>query len=286
MTTKAAVPANLAQVAAALSEATPLTRLVAGGTDFTIQLQEMADEPDLLIALNKVAEMNQLRLEEGAVWIGANLTFSELEHHETVREKFRALALAASRVGSLQIRNRATIGGNLANASPCGDAIPPLMIYDAVIQVLTANGSVKDLSVPEVVVGPGQNGLAFNEAIIGIRMPFRPGLFQSGFVKLGARETVTIAKINMAAGFEMDPKTGRIARPRVALGAVGQTPRFFHEAEAVLDGQTPASELESRFAEALTRGIEQSIPDRSSMPYKRAAVRGLAADILSDISSL
>ena len=264
-----------------LLQATPGTRFVAGGTDLTIQLGKMDREPSRLVALNHVTEMNRICLEKDSVWIGGNATFADLSSHTAVRKHVRALSVAASKVGSPQIRNRATLAGNIANASPCADSIAPLLIYDASVQVLNGQGFVRNLDVLDVVVGPDSNSLSYNEVIYGLKIPLKPQRFRSHFVKLGAKKSVTVAKIGMALGFERDAESGTVRNPKIALSAVGKTARRFDRIESLLEHRSLDSRLLTDFAEALSQEIELSIKERPSMPYKREAVKGLAMDILS-----
>lgn len=278
---KGSRPTCIEELSSALASATDETRLIAGGTDLIIKMNQMTTNIDHLITLNHVQEMSQIFMEKDHLYIGGNLTFDELENDALVNEYIPALAAAASMVGSPQIRNRATIAGNVANASPCGDSIAPMMIYDAQVQILNGAGQISEKPIEEVVIGPEVNSLQSNEVITGFHIPIKPSAFISHFVKLGAKKTVTIAKINMAVGFEIDKVTNTIMTPRVAMGAVGRTAKRFPEIEAIIDQQLISQNLKLKFSAALSAAIEKAIGDRPSMPYKREAVKGLADDILN-----
>jgi CO/xanthine dehydrogenase FAD-binding subunit len=279
------VPTNFKELTRALLATTPQSRLVSGGTDLVIELNRMEHEINTLIALNRVKEMKGVRVKNKTLLIGGNVSFTELQHHPLVKKHAPALSVASSLVGSPQIRNRGTIAGNIANASPCGDSLPPLIVYGAEIQVMDAKGNIRDKSVPDIVTGPGENCLSPNEVIVGVKIPLKSKAYKSHFVKLGTRQTVTIAKINMALGFEHDTSSGKICHPKVALGAVDVTARRFEEAEELLRDQVLSQNLTEKLADILSEAITDSIKNRPTMPYKKEAVRGLVDDMLSHFTA-
>ena len=124
-------PRDLAALAAALGRATPDSRLLAGGTDLMLRLRTSVVRPDLLIDLSGLRELSFIRKERGLIRIGAMTTFAQMQRNAMLEIHASCLARAAAHVGSLQIRNVATLGGNVANASPCADAIPALLVLDA-----------------------------------------------------------------------------------------------------------------------------------------------------------
>ena len=198
--TQVLTPHNLAELAVSLGRATAKSKIVAGGTDLIISMQSAKHHPDLLIDLSGVPELIYIHQTPTAVRIGAMTTFTAIKDHPVIRQAFPALVDAASRVGSNQIRNRATIGGNVANASPAGDAIPVLAMLQAKISVISSDGLLKDYTVDDFLLGPGKTRLQFNEVIVGLTIPLPTAAFRSAYVKLGSRSAVTIAMINLALG--------------------------------------------------------------------------------------
>lgn len=272
------LPRDLGELVEALGRATPSSRLLAGGTDLVRSMRWDGLRPDLIIDLSGVHQLAGVREEDGRLHVGATTTIAQLQSDPLVLRHGACLALAAASIGSTQIRNIATIGGNVANASPCGDTIPALLALDASARVLSADGSITERPVREVVTGYETTSLAHHEALIGIVFP-RPGeRSRSTFAKIGSRTTVTIARLSMALLVDHDESTGALSCARVGLGALGET--AFREArlETFLEGRCADAETARLLADECTTAVRRAIPGRYSLPYKQAAARGLADD--------
>jgi len=271
-------PAEPGELPAALAGMTPRSRLLAGGTDLVNAMRRGECRPDLLVDLSGVRELAAVRLDDGVLRVGALATFSQLQTDPVVTQHAACLAQAAAQVGSTQIRNIATVGGNVANASPCGDSIPALMALDARVTVLDGDGRTSSRPIREVVVGPGATSLATGEMITDFTFaPLRPHE-RSVFVKIGSRSAVTVARLSAAVVVEYDPAAGTLSAARVALGAVGDTAFRDATVEASLEGRPANEATAQRFAEACAEAVRASIPCRYSLPYKRQAALGLAYD--------
>jgi CO/xanthine dehydrogenase FAD-binding subunit len=271
-------PGEISELAAALRAATPRTRLLAGGTDLVRSMRWDGLAPDAIIDLGGVRELAGVREEGGRLLVGAATTLTEVQTDPLILRHAPCLAQAAATMGSVQIRNIATIGGNIANASPCGDTIPVLLALEATVRVLRPDGSTSERPVREVVTGYESTSLAHDEVITHVLFAPLPASCRSAFVKIGSRTTVTIARLSMAVVVEHDPQSGVLGAPRVGLGALGET--AFREAalETFLDGRRADGETASLFAEACTAAVQRAIPGRYSLPYKQAAAVGLAED--------
>ena len=281
---EAASPETIEALITLLRTCTARSRIIAGGTDFIQQMRTTGGECELLINLDKLDALKRVTETEGRITIGAAATFAEIHRHHLLQNTARCLTASAAQIGSPQMRNRATIGGNIANASACADSIAPLLVLDASVTVMDSSGKTAEKELLDIVTGPNRTALRYDEVITAVTIPVpKPG-FRSGFKKIGAKLAVTVSKINIAVGFIMeDSTTGpALSHARVALGSVGKTPRRFPDAERVLDKAEYTPELEERFAEHLAREVEEAIHDRASMPYKRSAVKGLARDVLRD----
>jgi len=272
------LPADVAGLAAALREATPRSRLLAGGTDLVRAMRWDGLAPDAVIDLGGIRELAGVREEDGRLFVGATTTLTEIQTHPLILRHAPCLAQATATMGSVQIRNIATIGGNVANASPCGDTIPVLLALEASVRVLRPDGSTAERPVREVVTGYESTSLAHDEVITHIVFAPPPESCRSAFVKIGSRTTVTIARLSMAVVVEYHSESGVLTAPRVGLGALGET--AFREAslEAFLDGRRADAETAGLFAEACTAAVQRAIPGRYSLPYKQAAAVGLAED--------
>ena len=183
------------------SVAIPRTRsLLAGGTDLLVLLRASPDLSPDLIDLSGIKDLKGIEIHPDHMDIGACATFTEIEEHPLIQERFSALAKAASLVGSPQIRNLGTIGDNLANASPAADSLPPLCALEASLLVDNANGAQSTLSPAQVASAPGKNSLHADQYIRAVHLPLRENLL-SFFVKTGSRKAVAISKLSLALVF-------------------------------------------------------------------------------------
>ncbi|MEW6661603.1 MAG: FAD binding domain-containing protein [Bacillota bacterium] len=252
-------------------------RILAGGTDLVIQLREGKTSTGLLIDLSRVDELRYIKLQEEVISIGSMTTFSQLARDTLVQLHAATLARAAGQVGSVQIRNLGTIGGNLANASPAGDSIPPLLVLEATVEVVRKNGS-RRIQVAEVLAGVGKNTLEPLELIKEISFRVPPAGSRSGFVKLGRRKALAIARISMAGLLILD-QDRVIREARLALGAVGSTAFRAIEAEEALHHRPLGRAAVSDCLEALQRIVAERLGNRASASYKREAIRGVGEEL-------
>ncbi|MDD3253484.1 MAG: FAD binding domain-containing protein [Lachnospiraceae bacterium] len=270
---EAYVPKSYSEVKECLSKMTPDSKFLGGGTDFIIRLHSGMAKPGALCYLGAVDEFRRIETNRSGIVIGGYATMTEMEHNEVIREQFPALMDAASDVGSLQIRNHGTIGGNLGNASPAGDLIPVLYLYDAVIEALGPDGT-RMIPITELIERPGKTVLDYNEAIYRIHMPFPK--FKSSFVKLGTRKKVTIARIDMALGISMEQD--KVKSVRILIGAISVRPVKLREAEEFLIGK-PLNEYNiMKVAEILSDYIMANTPKEFDRDYKVYASRGVVMD--------
>jgi CO/xanthine dehydrogenase FAD-binding subunit len=195
----------------------PDARFVQGGTDVLVELNFDRTRPPALINLNEVAELRGFTRENGTLVLGAGLTYTEAMRGE-VAEALPALAEASRTVGSPQIRNRGTIGGNLGTASPAGDALPPLLVGDAQIDIASVRGT-RRLPLAEFLVGVKQNALAPDELVVAIRV--QPARSAQTFMKVGPRNAMVISVCSLA--LQVDPDRGEI---RAAFGSASPTVRL------------------------------------------------------------
>ncbi len=271
-------PRNLANLAAALRCATPDSRLVAGGTDLMLRLFA-GGRPDLLIDLSGMRELSFIRREGDLIRIGALTTFAELEHDAMLAVHARCLASAAAHVGSVQIRNTATLGGNIANASPCADAIPALLVLGAEVGVLNGAGAVDRRPLRDLLAVAGKTTLRTDEAIVDFTFAPLAEDERSAFGKIGVRSSVAVARLSAALIVKMDAVQRSIAQAKIAFGSIAPVAFMDEGIAAVLrDRQIDENTVEA-FATACSNMVSRAIPDRSSLPYKRHAVRGLAHDL-------
>ncbi|MGH3006716.1 MAG: FAD binding domain-containing protein [Gaiellaceae bacterium] len=237
---------------------------IQGGTDVMVDLNFDRARPPAILNLNEVAELRGVGRENGALRLGAGFTYTEAMAGD-VAAALPALAEASRTVGSPQIRNRGTIGGNLGTASPAGDALPPLLVEWAEVEVASVRGA-RTLPLAEFLVGPKQNGLAEDELIVAVRVA--PSGNRQTFMKVGPRNAMVIAVCSLALA--VDRERGEI---RAAYGSAGPVTAL------VTGSLAQRADFPERVAEAA-----QPIDDvRGTAKYRRHALRVLAARALERV---
>lgn len=266
-------PLTLDQIPKSLSHLTENSKIIGGGTDLIIRLKMGICKPDALCYLGYIKELKEITMEEDRIVIGAYATMTEIQNHPDVMNYYPALMDAASDVGSLQIRNNGTIGGNVGNASPAGDLIPVLYLYDAVLEIASPTG-VRLAGIDEVIVRPGRTSLAYNEAITRIFLP-KPD-FISSFVKLGFRKKVTIARIGVALGVKMNGDY--VDELHFYAGAISLKPVRLTKAEEYLKGKALNETVIMDVAQMLSDLIMEITAKEFDRDYKVFASRGVVMD--------
>lgn len=186
---------------------------IAGGTDLMVELNFDRTRPQAIMEISRLPELNVWRRENGTFFLGAGVPFSRIVRDLT---EFRPLVEASRTVGSPQIRNRGTVGGNLGTSSPAGDALPVLAAYDAEVVLAKAGGKIRRLPFAQFMTGPKKNALAPDELILGTRWKVVRG--PGSFSKIGTRNAMVIALASLCLVLDEDGRS-----VRVALGSVGPT---------------------------------------------------------------
>ena len=226
---------------------------IQGGTDVMVELNFDRARPPALLNLNEVPELRGWSRDNGTIRLGAGLTYTEAMEGE-LAELLPALAEAARTVGGPQIRNRGTIGGNLGTASPAGDALPPLLVGEAEIEVASLRGE-RTLPLVEFLTGPKRNALAEDELIVGARV--RAGGAPQTFMKVGPRNAMVISVVSLALAVDEEL--------RAAFGSAGPVPTLV---------RAPLTEVDS-FAERVANAASPIDDVRGTAGYRRHALRVL-----------
>jgi CO/xanthine dehydrogenase FAD-binding subunit len=279
---KAVSPTTLAEAVAILA-AEPHLRPVAGCTDLMVTTPEgRADLPGVLNVLG-IPELRGIERRGEAVEIGAAATFSEIRRSPLLREHCPALVAAAGEVGGWQIQNRATLGGNLANASPAGDSLPVLLALGATVVVVGAGG---ERAVPHAAFHTGyrQTALKPGELIARVVVPVpSPGSRQS-FRKVGTRLAQAISKVVVAGWAEIPD--GTFTALRLAAGSVAATPIRLRSVEAAVLGR-PADEATADLAGQRAAAAVEPIDDvRSTAEYRRFALQRVVRRMVLEFGNL
>lgn len=259
----------------ALLAANPDARLLAGGTDLFLALEHGATAgiPSAVVDLKRIPELSRIEaVSESGVRLGALVRMATLERDARIRQYFPALAAGASFVGGPAIRNRATLGGNVCNASPAADASPPLLALKAQAVLRSAQGE-RRMPLADLWRGPRQIRLRPGELLFALELPIPPPRSGNAFTRL-TRSAMDIAVVNAAAAVTLDDK-GQLTALRVALGAVGPTVLNVSGLEPLLGYKVDSSLLDSVRESA--ENSAQPIDDlRASAPYRREMAGVLA----------
>jgi len=273
-----ALPDTLAACQRALADG-PEVKLVAGGTDLLPQMKNGLVKARRVVDLSQLPELKLVeRVGDGGLRVGAGVSARTLELAQPVRDGFTALAESASVVGSLQIRNLATLGGNLANAAPSADMAPPLLALDAQLLIAGPRGQRRVPAV-DFFLGVRRTQLAPDEILVEIIIP-APGPGSGGtYVRHTPRRELDIAVVGVAA--QLTIANGKCVKARIALAAVAPVPVRANAAEARLEGEAVTSTL---IEEAAQLAVEASSPisdQRGSAEFRRHLVRVLTRRTLA-----
>jgi len=254
---------------------------LAGGTDVIVQLREGRRHCDLLIDLKHVPELTSITVgPSGALEIGAAVPLAEIYEHPVVRRDFPALVDAASIIGGIAIQSRASLGGNLCNASPAADSSPALMALGATLRIAGPAGE-RTLPVADFFTGPGQNALQPGEILVSIRVPPLPPQSAAFYHRFIPRNEMDIAVASSGVYLALDD-VGRIADARVALGAVAPTPILVPAARDALLGREPGAEAFAAAGEAALAAARPIDDMRGSVAQRRHLARVLTVRALEN----
>lgn len=270
--TTSLIPTSLTQLSDALRHLTPNSLILGGGTDLIIRMREKNLQPDVLLSLSDVPELRRLTITPHEVYIGAMVTMHQAEFAFDGLPDLQAIAHAAGDVGSPQIRNKGTIGGNVANASPAGDLPPVLWMLDAQVEILGVDNACRSIPIRQFITGVSKTELQPQEVVIGFTICRRQLQgFRTAFHKLGHRSQVTISRIGMAMALKQDSQ-GIIEEARVIAGAIQTKPFQLVEAEKLLIGRRPTPDF--------AVPIGETFQGNTRRVYKAAAAKGVAEDVL------
>lgn len=254
----------------ALMHSTADARFVAGGTDLLLRIRDGKIKPTALISLRGVKELDGISLDSG-VRIGAMTRVADLLDHAELARRFPVLHQAAKTLGSAQIRNVATVGGNLINASPCADMAPALLVHDA--RVVLQNGQAeRELSLEELFVAPGETRLLPGELLTAILLDAAPASRRASFTKI-RRVSMDISIASVAVSLDLDGR--RCVRARVAAGSVAPRPVRLHETERLLQGKDLDAESSTAAAALASEEVTPITDLRSTAEYRRHIVGAL-----------
>lgn len=247
-----------------LAAADPEARFVAGGTDVMVRIREGKITPRALISLGRISDLARIAIGPTVV-IGAGVRVAELEHNASIRHALPVLSQAAALLGSTQIRNVATLGGNLCNASPCADLAPPLLVHEARARIATSGGA-REIPLASFFVGPRASVLAPGEVLSAVVVDPPAPSTRAVFLKQG-RVRMDIALASVAVLLDTDG--ARCSKARVAAGSLGPCPMRLTEVEGILTGSTLDAATLARARAAAESEVRPISDVRAGADYRR-----------------
>lgn len=267
------LPSSLSEAISILSEENGKAKILAGGTDLLPLMADRQLRPDTLISLKKIQELQGIENQEKVIILGATCRLGEVEESSLVQRTIPILSSAVREMGSWQIRNRGTVGGNLCNASPAADTAPPLLVLGSEVILLCPKGQ-RRIPLSDFFIGPGQTALKEDEMLTKILIP-KPVGGEGIYVKLGRRRAMEIAIAGVAVWVLPEASEERIKEIRIALSSVGPVPFRAYEAESKLKGEKIEERVIEEAAEIASQ-LSNPITDvRGTMEYRKEMVRVL-----------
>jgi len=249
--------------------------ILAGGTDLLIRLKNGVYSYKHLVSIDKLKNWDKIKLNNNEVILGALTKISDIEFHKELISYFPFLIKAAGSLGSPQIRNLATLGGNLCNAAPSAEMAPPLLALDAKVGIVGPDVN-KEISLESFFTGPGQTVLGKSELLSYIRIDIPSYLWQGVYYKLCSRRAMDIAVVNIAVLLSLDKNNDKISKARIVLGAVSPTPVRIYEAENALVGKKEITPNLMNYVALICSNSVNPIDDiRTSASYRKAMVKEL-----------
>ena len=267
-------PDTLDAAVALLSGASGVTRILAGGTDVLVQLHMDMIDSALIVDIKKISEMREIKKNGTAYRIGAAATGMELMNHPDFGADWPGVLDGVKLIGSIQIRGRATVGGNVCNASPAADSTPAMIAAGAVATVAGPNGR-RDIPVENICIAPGQTSLAKDEILVSFALPERPANSGDAYLRFTPRTEMDIAVVGVGVNLTLDG-AGTCTAARVALGAVAATPLLVTEAADALIGTKIDDAALDNLAAAASAAAKPIDDKRGTKEYRIKVVGVLA----------
>lgn len=267
-------PATLQAAVALLAGASGAARVLAGGTDVIVQMETDLIEPELLVDIKKIPEVRQITAENGGFRIGAAVPGIEIMQHAALGKAWPGVVEGVKLIGSIQVRGRASIGGNLCNASPAADSVPALVAAGAIARIVGPSG-VREAPVEAIPVGPGKTSLAKGEIVASFFLPPRPAHSGDAYQRFTPRTEMDIAVVGVGINLALDAG-GTCTAARVALGAVAPTVLLVKEAADALVGSRLEEAALDKLAKAASAAC-RPIDDKRGTKEFRIKIAGVLA---------
>ena len=274
-------PTTSAAAVALLAAATGPARVLAGGTDLLIQMRSGMQQPELLVNVKGIAEMMSVTPENGGFRVGAALACMALIADAAFARAWPGVTDAVKLIGSIQIKGRATVGGNVCNASPAADSVPAMIAAGAIASIMGPAGR-RELPVEAIAAGPGKSTLAKGEIVTSFFLPARAPRSADAYLRFTPRTEMDIAVVGVGVNLTLDG-AGVCTAARVALGAVAERCMLVPEAAAALIGSSIDAAALARLAAAASAAC-RPIDDKRGTKVYRIKVAGVLARRATEIA--
>ncbi len=265
-------PTSVNEACQIIKQSGPGGHFLAGGTDLVIAIKEKGWVPRYVVDLKRIPSLSEiLTNSDGSLVLGALTTMREIEISPLIRDRYPFLAQSAAEVGSIQIRHRATIGGNMANATPSADVAPALIALDAKAKISGEN-SERIVALEKFFVGPGKTVMKPDEILTALIIPPHPATLRGEYIKFSPREMMDLAYVGVAVALAMDERK-KVKHVRIALGAVAPIPMRARKAEAIVLDQILSEEIAEQAGGEAAKECSPISDVRSSADYRREMVR-------------
>ena len=261
-----AAPSTIEDAVRILAGASGVAKVLSGGTDLLVQLRSGRIKPDLIVDTKKIPGISGIREENGAFIIGAATSGAMIGESEPLKRAWPGVVEAANLIGSTQIQGRASLAGNLCNASPAADSVPALIAARATCVVAGANGR-REVAVESIVTGPGRTSLKGDEFILEFRLPKRPPRAADAYLRFIPRNEMDIAVVGAGVNVTLDAG-GVCTEARVVLGAVAPTAVLVAEAAAALIGHRLDEATLAALDQAARRACKPIDDKRGTIEYR------------------
>jgi CO/xanthine dehydrogenase FAD-binding subunit len=276
-------PTTLPEALEMLAKGAPDVTPLAGGTNVIVDIRAGHRSPRALLDLGKLKELRTIQTEDGHIVVGGGTTIADLLNHPLIAEHGTPLREAAANLGNPLIRNRATLAGNLVDASPAADTAPPLLTLDAEVELASSEGT-RRLSLEDFLVGPNETLLRPEELLVTVRWPIPPPQSSGSFRKVGLRKASACSVVT-AAVMVMWNGNGVCKEARIGLGAVAPKPIRPHAAEEALRGQPLTEQVITEVAR-LSAEASSPIDDvRGSAGYRKRVTEVLVRRLLATMTT-
>ncbi|MEK9652245.1 MAG: xanthine dehydrogenase family protein subunit M [Betaproteobacteria bacterium] len=246
--------------------------VLAGGTDLLVKLKSRMLKPNVVIDLKALPKIKAIERTTSGWWIGAATPCAEITEHEELTKEWPGVCEALGLIGSTQIQGRASLGGNLCNASPAADSVPAVIAANTICVIATENGEREDL-VENIVLSPGVTSLKPGEFILGFKLPRSQGRSGDSYLRLIPRTEMDIAVVGVGVSLSLD-KAGNLETIRVCLGAVAPRQVLLPDLQKTCIGKQPSEELVQTLVELARKACNPINDKRGTVDY-RTTVAGV-----------